>query len=351
MIMKKTIISAFALLAMIMSSCNNEDITIEAPSTIITNAAGVIAPFTWQYDPGELETFGSNYKLRVRSLVYNERGELVKKATEFFSNYNVQLKTSEFLSAGTYTIIGVSDVVKASGNSVSFEFWELSGEEKLSDLKLKDKGYIGLFAKILGVGKNTLTIRESQSNSVDVDLKPAGSLVYTFFYNRDALSRLKVTNYQLLANKIGEAVSLDGSGNTKVIENNDGSTEFIIADTDAEAGGEYSYNFLLPMSNLKLWFVALIDGEEYTFETDEGVIFDCVAGEEYLCELKLNSDISEIETSYLYANKARNAYTRSIDWGEKWQNRMGLNTTNIDKKMPKSMYNYINTTLTFNDIK
>lgn len=331
--MKKNIISVVALLSMFLVSCSNDDITIEAPSTINVNAAGVIAPFTWQYNSGELETFGetfgSDYKLRLRALVYNDKGELVKQKTELVTNYNSQLKTSEYLSAGNYTVIGISDVVEVSGNSVTFEYWNMNGEEKLSELTLTDAGYIGLFAKVLGIAKNTLIVRDSKTNSIDVNLQPAGSLIYTFFNNRDALSYRNVTEYQLIANKIAGSVTFDGNGNVKINERNDGKSEFIIATTDGEAGDDYSYNFLLPMNNIKLWFVAIIDGEDYTFDTDSGALFDSVAGEEYISELSLDSDISKITTSYVYANKTRSA-SRIATWSEKWKNR--INKASIKTK-------------------
>lgn len=119
--MKKYIISAMALLAMLVTSCSNEDITIEAPSTISVNAAGVISHFQ-EYKAGELEVMDSGRKLRLRALVYNSNGELVAQHTDYFTNYNVQLKTSEFLSPGTYTVIGISDVVKMQGNTVGTEW-------------------------------------------------------------------------------------------------------------------------------------------------------------------------------------------------------------------------------------
>ena len=141
--MKKYIISAMALLAMLVTSCSNEDITIEAPSTISVNAAGVISHFQ-EYKAGELEVMDSGRKLRLRALVYNSNGELVAQHTDYFTNYNVQLKTSEFLSPGTYTVIGISDVVKMQGNTVGTEWWTLSGERKLSDMVIKDQEAITL---------------------------------------------------------------------------------------------------------------------------------------------------------------------------------------------------------------
>ena len=333
--MKKYFICAYALLAMFMTSCSNEDITIEAPSTININAASVIAPFTWQYDPGELEAFGSSYKLRLRALVYNDKGELVRQTSELFTNYNVQLKSNVFLSAGTYTIIGISDVVGVSGNSIKNEFWQLSGESKISEMLITDGGQIGNFAKVLGVAKNTLTVQGNKTNSIDVNLQPAGALIYTFFIDMDALSAYGVTHYKLMANKSCESLSFDGSGNYRIIEKNESNTSYRIARVEA-SGSDYRYNFLLPMKNVNLWFACEQDGETKTFGTDDGAIVDVVAGDEYVCEIDLYSDISLIQTFYSYANKSR-AKTRAQIWAEKWDKRMSTPNLNIKEDMSKDM--------------
>ena len=334
--MKKIIISVFALLAMFMTSCSNEDITIEAPTTVNINAAGVIAPFTWEYEPGELEAFGSSYRLRIRALVYNDKGELVKQATEMFSNYNVQLKSSVFLSSGTYTVIGISDVVGVNGSSVSTEYWKINGEAKLSEMQIIDGGTIGNFAKILGVAKNTVTVQGSKTNSVDVNLKPVGALIYSFFFDMDQIVPYNVTHLKLLANKACEAISFDGSGDYRIIEKNETNTSYRVSRVDASLGFAYRYNFLLPMKNLNLWFACEQDGETKTFGTDEGALVDVVAGDEYICEIDLNSDISQIATYYSYANKTKTR-TRAQIWAEKWNKRVPIHSNyeaNIIKEKP-----------------
>ena len=328
--MKKYILSAFALFAMLVTSCSNDDINIEAPSTININAAGVIAPFV-EYSPGELETFGSSFKLRLRALVYNDKGELVSQTSDFFTNYNVQLKSNIFLSPGTYIVIGISDVVELDGNSIKNEFWLLTGEKKLSEMVITDAGKIGNYARILGVAKNTITVQGSKTNSVDVDLKPAGTLIYTFFYDIDALSAYNVTHYKLMANKASESLNFDSSGNYSISERHEESTSYRIARIEAGTGSTYRYSFILPMKNLKLWFACEMDGETYNFdEVDPGATVDFSEGDEFECDIYLDSDIMKISTLYGFVID-ETATTRAQAWEDNWRERIVFNRFNNDE--------------------
>lgn len=333
--MKKYIISAMALLAMLVTSCSNEDITIEAPSTISVNAAGVISHFQ-EYKAGELEVMDSGRKLRLRALVYNSNGELVAQHTDYFTNYNVQLKTSEFLSPGTYTVIGISDVVKMQGNTVGTEWWTLSGERKLSDMVIKDQGMIGYDARILGIGKANLVVQGSRSNSTVVDLKPAGALVYVFLENTSSLSDRNITGYTLWSNKSSEAVSFNSNGDYNIVEDND--PDYIHTIVSLEPSDGYLFNYILPMNNVQLWFTATEDGADKTFPTDEGTTISILAGDEYECDLILNKTISKIETRY-YKIDLSNTRNGSSSWSNNWRESIGctnVNNGNTYKKMIKS---------------
>lgn len=325
--MKKYILSAVSLFVLLVVSCSNEDITIEAPSTITINASSVISPFTYEDYPGELEIFdNANFRIRIRALVYNEKGELVKKDSAFYTNYNVQLKVTEFLSKGTYIVLGISDVVMVSGSAVSKELWVMSGESKLSEMTIKSAGMIGNSAKVLGVAKNTLNVQESQGNNVEINLQPAGALVYCYFENMKVFSN--VTHYKLMANKTAESLSFDRNGNYTVTENQDAETLFRLARVSADKSSDHTYNFILPMKNVAMIFCAeLEDGSNYVFKNDLGAQVDVVAGDEYKCTLTLNSNENRVKAEYIYANKSR---TRMIEWSDQWIERCGYKQLNTN---------------------
>ena len=73
--MKKYIYVLLAFMA-IFTSCSNDDITIRTATNFKINPSTVIAPFTWEYESGDLESFNTDYRLRIRLLIYNSDGLL-----------------------------------------------------------------------------------------------------------------------------------------------------------------------------------------------------------------------------------------------------------------------------------
>ena len=91
--MKKYILLVCVFVAAL-TSCTNDDITISYATNFKINPATVIAPFTWEWEAGDLESFDTDYQLRVRLLVYNSDGILEKEDMQYFSNYSVVMNSS-----------------------------------------------------------------------------------------------------------------------------------------------------------------------------------------------------------------------------------------------------------------
>ena len=70
----------------VLTSCTNDDITISYATNFKINPATVITPFTFEMNPGELESFGSDHRLRVRLLTYNSD----RKSTRLNSSHDRQ---------------------------------------------------------------------------------------------------------------------------------------------------------------------------------------------------------------------------------------------------------------------
>ena len=116
--MNKYLYLVIDLIASFFTSCSNDDITIGTAYTVNVNASTVISSFIAISD-GEFEAFqDSKERLRIRVLIYNENGELVAQDAGIYTNYNVQLKSTNKLKAGKYTVIGISDVVLVNGNNI-----------------------------------------------------------------------------------------------------------------------------------------------------------------------------------------------------------------------------------------
>ena len=196
--MKKYILLMFVFVA-VLTSCTNDDITISYATNFKINPATVITPFTFEMNPGELESFGSDHRLRVRLLTYNSEGLLVQENVEYFTNYATLMSCSQNLPDGNYIAIAITDVVSYEGNNVALEYWELSDHDKLAETRIDDNGYIGLQYKILGISKTNFTINGKSNNDISINVSPAGALIFVWYQNIHAFS--DVETYGLAKSK------------------------------------------------------------------------------------------------------------------------------------------------------
>ena len=352
--MKKYILSMVVAIVAILSSCSNDDITITTSYTFNVNASGVVKPFIEATD-GELEKFeDANDKVRIRLLIYNANGELVAQESNYYSNYNTQLKASKLLAAGNYTVIGISDVVVMSGNKVDIEFWKLSGESKLSEMKILDQNLIGLAGRILGIAKYSLTIGDNQSSSLDVDLQPAGALVYSLVWKAGGWSYggSKTTEWHLWGNKSTEGLSFDAFGNYIVMEEYDPETPgYIMGKIEAVEGDFHQFNYVLPMNNLYVHFVAITEGgyvDMADYSGREGTTLNIKAGEEYAFHLNMyerKTYYKKVTSKSDLQYPGSSSYSRTLSSPQK--------NLHVDKlaPMPKTLYNQTKHVLTAAEVE
>ena len=84
--MKKIFFTLLAFAGML-ASCSNDDIEIiQTQNTVTVNPSYVISPFTYENVTGELESFPTDYKLRVRVLAYDADGVLRAADTRILSS-------------------------------------------------------------------------------------------------------------------------------------------------------------------------------------------------------------------------------------------------------------------------
>ena len=289
----------------VLTSCTNDDITISYATNFKINPATVITPFTFEMNPGELESFGSDHRLRVRLLTYNSEGLLVQENVEYFTNYATLMSCSQNLPDGNYIAIAITDVVSYEGNNVALEYWELSDHDKLAETRIDDNGYIGLQYKILGISKTNFTINGKSNNDISINVSPAGALIFVWYQNIHAFS--DVETYGLAKSKTTEGCIFDSQGNYTVSAlNNNGSFDWWQDKTDVADFGEnvqnvYSFVYILPMSNMNLKFQAITDtGEEY--DLSNSMTVSPQAGEEYLFSIDLAAGDSGFNIEYGLVN-------------------------------------------------
>lgn len=283
-----------------LSSCSNEDITVGNMVTMKVNPSGVITPFKYEMNSGELEGLSESYKLRTRILVYDENGQLKESDTQYLSNYSNIMTSSMALPYGKYIVIAITDVVKMPGSNIEFEYWLISGEKNLSQLKVTDAGYIGGKNKILGVGKQVITIDDDNNDSFVVKCTPAGAICLTYYCDIHRFS--DVEKYGVLMTKSSESISYDNSGNYAVsVDNNGGNydwwLDYIEPKDYTNYSNIYGYYFVLPMNSVKFKFIA--DTEDDRINLSNEYTMNLEMGKQYLFMLDLLDDNEQISSMFI----------------------------------------------------
>lgn len=246
--MKKILYSLIAILAMVMSSCSNDDIEIARAISVKVNPSGVIAPFTYENKAGELESFSTDYKLRIHILAYNEKGILVAQDVQYLKNYASIANCILNLERGSYTIAAVTDVVKMNGSNIKTEYWKISDTEKLSTTKITDAGLIGGQYKILGMGIQKMTIGDN-NNECKLNPQPVGALCLVEWYKIHTFST--VTQYALDMTKSCDFLQFNELGGYEISEKNEnGAFKWRLTYLEPSkntSNNIYGYYYVLPM--------------------------------------------------------------------------------------------------------
>ena len=305
--MKKYILFFVSTLFAVFTSCSNEDIEVANSVTVKVDPSGVISPFTFEFDAGELESFYSSFKLRTRVLAYNEKGLLVAADTTFLTNYKSLANPSFYLPKGEYTLLAITDVVERENDKTVFELWKLTGEQDISTAKISDAGYIGLQSKILGIASKHVSI-SSGANSFTLNPTPAGALFCIYYANIHTYSILNTIDLE--TNRTSDFITFDTNGNYVTIpqnENNEynwrvGSLD--IADYP-NSTNIYSYTFVFPMNNVKYRFVGYSSSSAY--KLGDEYLADIKAGEEYLFAVDLNDNGEITSEAVILTNNSSSA--------------------------------------------
>lgn len=298
--MKKILYILFAFFAMFISSCSNDDIEIKSGITVKVDPSGVVSPFTYEKKAGELTSFPSDYKLRIRCLVYNSQGLLVEQDVQYLQNYERISTNKMMLEKGIYTIVAISDVVEYKGSNVSFEYWNMTGSDKLATTKLTDAGYIGGQYKILGLDIKNLIVGDDEKNECQLHPQAIGALCLVEWFNIHTYSI--VEQYTLEMSKTNDFVQLNENGDYDFAFDNDNDEfKWRLAyiepkETDVEqVNNLYNYYYVLPMKNVKFRFTYKANGKESVLFNPDNVSLE--AQKEYwfaldLCDADNNNKIT-----------------------------------------------------------
>ena len=234
-----------AVLLVMTASCNllspgSKSVNITAKlSTILANFD--------PYDEGDFDMEG--YKVKLTCLLYDSEGNLVWNDAYSLKDFNTDHSfTIEFpeaekgkapfvkASAGpleSYKLVMLAYCYEGSVSNPSKEAYKLTGIESINTLEIEqDKPF--QFYGMLGSYVGTL---EKKNGEVEVEMKPATALVYTWFYNIHAHDNgLEPTVSDLYGSYTAKATNYWGTNTyswTITLEaGNSGSNSLLIKDFD-----------------------------------------------------------------------------------------------------------------------
>ncbi len=310
--MKKYIFLLAITIVAILTSCTNDDITISKIITVKVDPSHVITPFPEEW-PGELESFDTSFKLRVRLLIYDKDGLLAYSDSTFLENYKKEMSISQPLPLGTYTVIATTDIVKISGSTISAEYWNLYEKDNINNASIKytdDYSALGKY-RILGVTSQKVEIT-GDSQSLTLYPTPAGALIRTYYFN--VVGYTNVSYFALWTNRGCSMMTFDSNGTPKMIpENNNNEYDFLCSAVDAKkaSGNElYSWHFIFPVDNISFQFTWYNLAGDAWLMGDPISVSSIKAGEEYLLAVNCLTD----ETAW---GKFESSSTRAFQAQEK----------------------------------
>lgn len=285
--MKKVLFSIIALIGLF-SSCSNDDIIVERKTTIKVNPSQVIAPFNYEINPGELQSFPDTHKLRVTLLAYSKDGMLKARETQYLTNYVALATCNLQLEKGEYDIVAITDVVEYTNSQISREFWKLSGENNILTTKMTDQNLIGGKYKIMGIARKSININ-FENNDVILYPQPVGALCLVEWFNIHTF--YDVTKYTLAMNRTSDFLQLNNSSGWDVTpENNNNSFDWRLAylePSDYQGANIYGYYYCLPMS-VSFKYQATTEDDKFDLTQPKQVNLE--AGKEYWFILNLHDE-------------------------------------------------------------
>lgn len=289
--MKKILFSIIALIGLL-TSCSNDDIIVQRNTVIKINPSNVIAPFNVEIEAGELQSFPSSHKLRVRLLVYNEDGVLVSTDTQYLTNYAALATCNVELEKGYYDIVAITDVVQYSNSGdVTFEYWKLVDENNLLTTKMVDAGYIGGQYKIMGVDRMQVNV-DFENSDIILYPQPVGALCLVQWFNIHTFDNSGITEYTLSMNRSSDFLQFNNSTGWDVTpENNNNQYDwrltYINPKDMEEYNHAYNYYYCLPMSVSFKYEYTVGDTQK---DLGNSELVNLLPGKEYWFFLDLNDE-------------------------------------------------------------
>lgn len=287
--MKKILFLAVMAVVAFFASCSNEKIEVGYSLNVKVDPSEVVAPFI-PWNAGDLDACPKGYMLRVHVFAYNSEGVLKGSAVSYINNYGSIASVDLHVPVGMYNIIAVTDVVRGTAGNVTLEYWNFSGQESISSLKVSETNYISQSRGILGIANGQYNVT-TQNATFAMKPKAAGALLISYIRNIHQYST--VSYYELDVNRNSDYLSFGHTGDYMVsVKNNNNSFDWRLSAVEPadhpNVNNVYDYIFLLPVSNISFHyaFKQRVSGSDKWYNTSD-LTFTLKAGDEYLFVLNM----------------------------------------------------------------
>lgn len=289
--MKKYILYLATLLIAFTSCSDSEEIDIKYQVDVAISPESVISDFQ-EYKSGNF-TLPDEYKIRIRSLIYDEHSQMVAVYEGLVNQYSQNYQFSTVLPNGNYTMITSTDVIKGGSlSNVQSSYWSFTQEKVLNEFTIIRENILDYMGQAtLGLTQTELIV-DGQSKSLKVAVKPITALITCHFTN---IHQQKVSNGKILIPTYLD-FSYYNDINKITRENDDWQFNTTSAETDKfrltfidltdsyydEKPGIYDLISILPSSTEFQGYAEFIssDGLKYYNETD-GIKQKIETGKQY----------------------------------------------------------------------
>lgn len=286
--MNKLFFAALTLIAILFTSCGNDDIDIETPANVNpVNVTVSLSKFFSGYNYNDTKhnvtllsdyyrSFNSEYELYIqtRVLFYNSNGFLVDSIINYSTNTNVVNKTIK-LAEGKYTAIATLAFASKTDGYDSSNWW-LVDKENLNSAYL-DGPYPGQSVlastfMLLSYASQEITVEKGKSTELSLTPTPVGSMVYCFYENFQYRTRTDLNNNNIADNKVRKIGILTQNFATGYKLNPNASDRYIYQD-DAGMSSWWYLNHCEPSDFNYTFFQKNIYGYFYILAPKCSIVF------------------------------------------------------------------------------
>jgi hypothetical protein len=307
--MKKIIFMLTAVIAVMLTSCSNDDIPVSSATVITVNPSSVIKNFTYQLSTGDLDGVDSDEQLRIRLYVYNSNGVLSYSEEKDLRNYLTSAKFELALKPDeNYTAVVLTDITTDTSGNVP-EYWGVENEQSISTLQvtyLASDYIVYGHQEVLGIGAVSLQGGEN----VTVAPEAAGALICSYAANIHAYSN--IAKILLFGSRGNNYYSFDESGYFNASPDIEAFETLMNLDVNNTSSyGIYTYKFTMPQTNFDL-YVGFYDSESNLLSNSAKSGLTIQKGHEYYAYVLLDpNDNGDGKYSYSFSDVTGKVYGRS----------------------------------------